>query len=169
MLQSENNIITARLVNLLFNRHVNTFNVMSCNFFSPKFLHVVANFYTESRLHGKMRMCSFLKDDKIKHGDMTFFILHYMYCKSLKYCVGFILRISRMKCFLEIKYHANILMVHCNNVTSAKSAKLDSNEIMFMGKTAKYKAFTVFPDNHVILIQSFISDGISPRSSCCTC
>ena len=39
-------------------------------------------------------------------------------CKSLKFRVGFNLRISRMNCFHEIKYHANILAVHCNNVTT---------------------------------------------------
>ena len=53
-----------------------------------------------------------------------------------------------MNCFREIKYHANILAVHCN-VINAKSAKLNSKEITFMGKTqniihTKYKAFTVF-------------------------
>ena len=65
------------------------------------------------------------------------------YCKSLEFCVGFVSQISHMNCFLEIKYHRNILAVHCDNVTNAKSAKLNSNEITFMGKTAKYKAFTV--------------------------
>ena len=48
-----------------------------------------------------------------------------------------------MNYFREIKYHANILAVHSNNVTSAKFVKLNANEITFMGKTAKYKAFTV--------------------------
>ena len=48
-----------------------------------------------------------------------------------------------MNCFRKIKCHANILAVYCNNVANTKSAKLNSNEIMFMGKTAKYKAFTV--------------------------
>ena len=43
-----------------------------------------------------------------------------------------------MNCFREIKYHVNILAVHSNNVTKAKSAKLNSNEITFIGKTAKY-------------------------------
>ena len=60
------------------------------------------------------------------------------YCKRLKFCVRFILRISCMNCFREIKYHANILAVHCNNVTNAKSAKLNSNEITFTGKSATY-------------------------------
>ena len=32
-----------------------------------------------------------------------------------------------MNCFHEIKYHWNILAVHCNNVTNAKSAKLNSS------------------------------------------
>ena len=59
------------------------------------------------------------------------------YCKSLKFCVGFISRILHMNCFCKIKYHANILAVHCNNVTIAKSAKLNSHKIKFMGKTAK--------------------------------
>ena len=52
-----------------------------------------------------------------------------------------------MNCFREIKYHANILAVHSNNVTNATSVKLNSNEITFMGKTAKYKAFTVNQDH----------------------
>ena len=46
--------------------------------------------------------------------------------------MGFISQISRMNCYCEIKYHANILAVHCNNVTNVKSAKLNSNEITFM-------------------------------------
>ena len=53
-----------------------------------------------------------------------------------------------MNGFYEIKFHTNILPVHCNNVTNAKSAKLHSNEVTFMGKTAKYKAFTVTAFNH---------------------
>ena len=52
--------------------------------------------------------------------------------------MGFISQISCMNCFCKIKYHTNILSVHCNNVTNAKSVKLNSNETMFMGKTAKY-------------------------------
>ena len=68
-----------------------------------------------------------------------------VYCKSLKFCVGFILR---MICFRECKYHTNILVVHCNNVTNSKSANLNCNEITFMGKPQniipmKYKPFTV--------------------------
>ena len=51
-----------------------------------------------------------------------------------------------MNCFREIKCHVNILDVHCNNVTNSKSATLNSNELMFMGKTAKYKAFTACHD-----------------------
>ena len=56
-------------------------------------------------------------------------------CKSLKFRVGFILQISWMNCFREIKYHTNILAVHCNY---PKSAKLNSNELKFMGKIVKY-------------------------------
>ena len=51
--------------------------------------------------------------------------------------MGFISRFSRMNCFRDIKYHANIFAVHWNNVTNAKSLKLNSNEITFMGKTTK--------------------------------
>ena len=65
-------------------------------------------------------------------------LAYYCKSKSLKFCMGFSLRISRMNCFREIKYHVNVLAVHCNNVTNAKSAKLNSNEITFMGKTAIY-------------------------------
>ena len=66
--------------------------------------------------------------------------------------------ISHMNCFREIKYHANILEVHYNNVTNAKSAKLNSNKITFMGKPqnkipAKYKAFTVLDTNQFLMEQ----------------
>ena len=43
-----------------------------------------------------------------------------------------------MNCFHKIKYHTNILAVPCNNVSNAKSVKLNSNEITFMGKNAKH-------------------------------
>ena len=39
-----------------------------------------------------------------------------MYCKSFKFQVGFISRISPMNCVQETKYHANILAMHCNHV-----------------------------------------------------
>ena len=68
------------------------------------------------------------------------FFVHSNYCKSLKFCAMFI---SRMNCFHEIKYHTNVLAVHCNNETAQNCAKLNSNELTFMGKTTKYKAFTV--------------------------
>ena len=68
------------------------------------------------------------------------------YCKSLKFREGFSLRISLMNCFHEIKYHANVLAIYCNNVTNSKSVKLNSNELTFMGKPqniipVKHKAF----------------------------
>ena len=42
-----------------------------------------------------------------------------------------------------LHYHANVFAAYYNNVTNLKSVKLNSNELTFMGKTAKYKAFTV--------------------------
>ena len=69
--------------------------------------------------------------------------IQYKYCKSLKFCVGFILQISHMNCFREIKYHRNILAVHCNNVTKAKPAEIKFQRIeRSWGKPRKYKAFT---------------------------
>ena len=38
-----------------------------------------------------------------------------IYCKSLKFYVGFILRVSCMSCFRKIKYHVNILAVQAQN------------------------------------------------------
>ena len=38
----------------------------------------------------------------------------------------------------KLKYRTNILIMHCNNGTNSKSMKLNSNELTFMGKTAKY-------------------------------
>ena len=61
-----------------------------------------------------------------------------MYCESLKFHMGFILQISLVNCFGEIKYHENILVMYCNTVTNTKSAKLNYNELMFMGENAKY-------------------------------
>ena len=65
------------------------------------------------------------------------------YCKSHKFRMGFILRTSQMNCFSEIKYHANILAVYCNKVTNSGSAKLNSNEVTFTGKTTKYNAHEI--------------------------
>ena len=48
--------------------------------------------------------------------------------------------------FREIKYQGNILAVHCNNVTNAKSGKLNSYEKWGKPQNiipAKHKAFTV--------------------------
>ena len=42
-----------------------------------------------------------------------------------------------MNCFCKIKYHANVLVVHCNNATTQNTQNY-SNKIMFIGKTAKY-------------------------------
>ena len=61
--------------------------------------------------------------------------MKYSTVKALNFCVGFISRILHVNFFREIKFHANILTVHCNNVTNAKSAKLNFNEITFMGKS----------------------------------
>ena len=67
-----------------------------------------------------------------------YFLADNGYCKSLKFHVRFILQISLTNYFRKIKYHANILAVYCNNVTNSKSTKLNSNELTFMEKTAKY-------------------------------
>ena len=89
------------------------------------------------------------------------------YCKSLKFRVRFI---SQMNCSREIKYLANFWAVHCNNVTSQNCAKLNSSKLTFMGKTAKYKAFTVYNRvvktvklqndlGHISLVANFIYWG----------
>ena len=51
---------------------------------------------------------------------------------------------------VKLNNHTNILAVYCNNVTNAKSTKLNSNKITLIGKMqniipTKCKAFTVFP------------------------
>ena len=63
----------------------------------------------------------------------------------------FILRNSRINCFCKIKYHMNILAVHCN-----KSAKLNSNELGL----AKYMAFSVY---HLGLFSNYCRRYISSR------
>ena len=80
------------------------------------------------------------------------------YCKSLKFCVGFILRISCMNCFCEIKYQANVLAVQWNK---RKICEINLQRNNFHGETwqniifTKYKAFTVKYD--VIAKNSFLT------------
>ena len=67
------------------------------------------------------------------------------YCKSLKFCVGFILRMC-MNCFCKIKYQANVLPVQCNK---RKICKINFQRNNIHGETwqniifAKCNAFTV--------------------------
>ena len=74
-----------------------------------------------------------------------------------------------MNWFREIKYHANVLAVYCNNFANSKSSKLNSNKLTFMGKLQniiplKDKAFTVFSNITAILI--WICGILLP---CCLC
>ena len=85
----------------------------------------------------------------------------FAYCKSLKFWVRFI---SCMNGFCEIKYNANILAVHCNNITNAESVKLFSKDECSWGKPqniipTKYKAFKIDIRPYIMWTVSLVNAG----------